>query len=175
MKKLLSMLTAVLLLMSVTGALADSVRFIENSSTFNIEMELPEGATVSANTSVGEMSIVTVTSEGLADVRITVAGSDIYDLESLADLSDEDVALLAETAGMQYENPDIVIDTTPSGNKYIHICSNAESDIDAIFTLYDGYFIEMTQWHDDYAALTEQDYDFMLQLLHNLTFIPVEK
>lgn len=175
MKKLLSMLMAALLLMSVTGALAESIRFIENSSTFDIEIELPEGAKVSANTNVGQMSIVTISSEGLADVSITIAGSDIYDLENLADLSDDDVNLLAETAGMQYENPEIVIDTTPSGNKYIHICSNAESDIDAIFTLYDGYFIEMTQWHEDYAQLTEQDYDFMLQLLHNLTFIPVEK
>ena len=45
--------------------------------------------------------------------------------------------------------------------------------MDSIFTLYDGFFVELTQWHENYAELSEKDYAFMQQLLYNLEFIPL--
>lgn len=173
MKKLLCLLTALLMLVCAGGAIAESVRFIESSSTFDIEMELPEGAKIVSSSGKDDLSIINIASEGLAEVSVTIAPSELYGDNSLNDLSDDDINALAEQAGLQYEAPKITVEVTPSGNKYIHICSNGESDVDSIFTLYDGFFIEMTQWHENYAELSEKDFAFMQQLLYNLEFIPL--
>lgn len=174
MKKLLAILLAMALTLGCGLAAAEtSVRFVEDSTDFDIEMPLPEGATVGEKIAVGSLSMFEILKDGLATVRVTIAPSDIYDKESLADLDDEEVLALMTLAGEQYEVPEMTIDTTPLGNKYIHVCANSEFDIDSVFTLYMGYFIELTQWHDDYSTITDDDLAFMLQLLHNIEFKPL--
>ncbi|MDD3213128.1 MAG: hypothetical protein PHY64_05620 [Eubacteriales bacterium] len=172
MKKILAIVTAVVLTFCCTAAFAEVVTFQEDSTDFNIQMELPEGATVGEQEASELVSVCEIQSEGLADVYITIAPSDIYDKLSMNDLSDEDVDSLVSMATAQYDNPEVNIEITPSGNKYIHV--NSDAGIDSVFTLYLGYFVELTQWHEDYSAITDADYAFMLQLLHNIEFLPVE-
>ena len=175
MKKLLAILMAALLTFSCASALGESVRFVEDSADFDIEMPLPEGATVVSQSGSELVSMTEIHSEGLANVRVTIAASDIYETQSMNDLTDEEVEALKALAGVQFEEPEMTVDVTPSGNKYIHVCANAESDIDSIFTLYMGYFVELTQWHEDYSEITEADFAFMQQLLYNIEFLPLEK
>ncbi len=178
MKKLLAILLSTLMLLSCVGAFAegmDTVRFVEDSPNFDIEMPLPEGATVGDKGSVDTYSYVVIENGTLASVVISVAPSDLYDGLSMNDLSDDDVEILKATAAEQYDDPVLTVDVTPSGNKYIHVCANSEYDIDSIFTLYMGYFVELTQFHDDFSTITDEDYAFMQQLLYNITFTPVEK
>ncbi len=173
MKKLIAWLLAAILMLSCSCALAETVYFIEDSRDFDIEMILPEGATVGALFGSALVSLMEIRKEGLAKVMISVAPSDLYGKRSMNDLTDEEIEGLKETAGAQYEAPEIAVEVTPSGNKYIYLSANAEDDMDAIFTLYMGYFIELTQWHENYAAITEADHAFMLELLHNIEFKPV--
>ncbi len=179
MKKLVTILLAMVLTACLAAsALAEggNVRFVESSSDFDIEMALPEGATVGTQMGRAQVSVVEILSEGLATVRISIAPSDTYDKESMNDLTDEEIETLKTLAGSQYDQPELTVDVTPSGNKYIHVCANSEYDMDSIFTLYMGYFVELTQWHDgDYAKITEADYAFMQQLLYNISFLPLEK
>lgn len=171
MKKAMSVLLAVMLLLFTFGASAESFRFTEDSSDFDISMLLPEGAVVDSQRGVGDLSLVTVTKEGLASVRISIAPTDEYDKESMNDLSEEDIEHLKQLSATEFDDPIITVEVTLLGNKYIHVCANdAESDSDAIFTLYKGYFIEMTQWHEDYSEITDADYAFMQQLLYNVEF-----
>lgn len=174
MKKLLSLLLCLALALCLTGATAETVRFVEDSSTFDIEMELPEGAAVRSSTGGTGVSVMRIGKEGLATVSVNIAVSDLLGEDSLNDMGEEDVQLLVQAAGEQYDAPSSSVDITPSGNKYIYTCSNGESDMDSIVTVYDGYFIEMTQWYDDYHELTEADHAFLLQLLYNLEFLPIE-
>lgn len=177
MKKILALLMAVVLTLSCVSALAEdakSIRFVEDSPKFDIEMAIPEGATAVAKDGTDQVNVVEVTMEGIADVLVTIAGTDVYDDRSMNDLTEEEIEALKLIASEQYEEPLLTVDETPSGNKYIHICANSEvSDIDAIFTLYLGYFVQLTQWHEDYAEITEKDFDFMKQLLYNIEFIPL--
>lgn len=173
MKKILAILLTALMLFG-TCASAETVRFVENSTAFDIVMELPEDAVVMMQMQISELSIVTVGCKDLANVSISIAPSDIYDDKNLADLTDDEVMELMSIAGSQFENPAGTVDVTPSGNKYIHICSNDSSDMDVIFTVYKGYFVELTQWREDFEPLTEEDEKFMFQLLYNIEFIPVE-
>lgn len=172
MKKLLAVMTAIVLTFSCTAAFAEVVKFQEDSTDFDIQMGLPEGATVGEQTASELVSVCEISSEGLADVYITIAPSDLYDKLSMNDLSDDDVAALEALATEQYDNPETAIEITPSGNKYIHVSTDA--GIASIFTLYLGYFVELTQWHEDYSEITDADYAFMQQLLHNIEFLPVE-
>ena len=171
MKKTLAILLAVMMMLVCSGALADTVKFMEDSSEFDIEMALPAGAAVSDQATSPLVSYCLITSEGLASVAITIAPSDIYGSSSLKDLSAEDVEALKAQAGEQYEDPEMTIETTPSGNDYIFVNADEEG-INAIFTLYLGYFVELTQWHDDFSPITEADNAFLLELLHNIEFLP---
>ena len=114
MKKLLCLLTALLMLVCAGGAIAESVRFVETSSTFDIEMELPEGAKIVSTTGKDDLTIVNIASEGLAEVSITIAPSELYGDSKLNDLSDEEINALAERAGLQYEAPKTTIEVTPA-------------------------------------------------------------
>ncbi len=173
MKKVLAILTAVMMLMLFSAtALAETVKFVEDSTDFDISMELPEGATVGEKDSSALVSVCEIKSEGLADVYITIAPSDLYGDESMNDLSDTDVADLEALAVEQYDDAQTSIEVTPSGNKYIHVTTDV--GMGSIFTLYMGYFVELTQWHEDYSELTDADFAFMQQLLYNITFQPLQ-
>lgn len=171
MKKVLAILTAAILLFGSASALAEVVKFAEDSSNFDIQMELPEGASVGKQVDSELVSVCQINSEGLASVYITIAPSDIYGDLSMNDLSEVDVENLKSLASEQYDQPEMTVEVTPSGNTYIHVSSDA--GIASIFTLYRGYFVELTQWHDDYRELTDVDYAFMLQLLYNINFLPL--
>lgn len=170
MKKALAILITVMMVLACGGALAETVKFLENSSDFDIEMALPEGASVSDQEASELVSYYEIASEGLASVAVTIAPSDIYGDLSMNDLSDAEVEDLIALATEQYDAPITSVEVTPSGNAYIFI--NADEGIDVIFTLYLGYFVELTQWHDDFGEITEADSAFMLQLLYNIEFLP---
>lgn len=175
MKK--GLLWVVVLALSLTcfGALAETVHFMENSSDFDIQMELPEGAEIGEKRINELLSYMEIKHEKYAPVYVTIAPSDLYEKRSMNDLSDEELEELKISAGIQHEDPILSIEITPSGNKYIHICSNTVFDVDEIFTLYKGYFVQLTQFdvEGDFRELTEEDHTFMMQLLYNIEFIPI--
>ena len=59
---------------------------------------------------------------------------------------------------------------SPEGNLYLFVSSNDEWDVDSLFTIYEGYFVELIQYHDDYSQQTEADDDFARSLLYGIAF-----
>ena len=112
----------------------------------------------------------TVHSDEHADVVISIAPSELYVGRSMADLSEEELDELRSIAGEQYENPTFATETSPEGNLYLFVSSNDESDIDSLFTIYEGYFVELIQYHDDYSEQTDADDDFARSLLYGIEF-----
>ncbi len=172
MKKALAILVAVMMTLVCGGALAETVKFLEDSSVFDIEMALPDGAVVGDQDSSELVSYSEITSEGLASVAVTIAPSEEYGDLSMNDLTEEEVEQLKALVAEQFESAELTVEITPSGNAYIFVNADEEG-IDAIFTLYLGYFVELTQWHDDFSELTDADNAFMMQLLYNIEFLPV--
>ena len=80
------------------------------------------------------------------------------------------LACLLYTSGEQYENPAFATETSPEGNLYLFVSSNDESDIESLFTIYEGYFVELIQYHDDYSEQTDEDDDFARSLLYGIEF-----
>ena len=91
-------------------------------------------------------------------------------LISSLEISEEELDELRSIAGEQYENPTFATETSPEGNLYLFVSSNDESDIDSLFTIYEGYFVELIQYHDDYSEQTDADDDFARSLLYGIEF-----
>ena len=175
MKKTLCLLMVALLMTVAFGASAEKVKLNTSASGFEVELTLPEGAVITSTQAVGDNTITVVSKEGVAPVRIVIAPSELYDnTQSLVDLSDEEKAELLQMVCEQYENPLSEIETTPSGNQHYMIDTNAESDLHIIFTLYKGYFFELTQWHEDYATLVEADMTFHHAIAEGLWVVAAE-
>ena len=93
--------------------------------------------------------------------------------EAVVSVTDDGIAPDSEEltgAGEQYENPNFATETSPEGNLYLFVSSNDESDIDSLFTIYEGYFVELIQYHEDFSEQTEADDDFARSLLYGIEF-----
>lgn len=169
------MLLAALLLTAAVGASAEKIRLEDMSKDFDIELTLPEGASVLSTEHVSDNVITTIAKEGVASVRCVVSPSEMYDAtQSLANLPKEEKEALKLLVGEQYANPTYSLEVTPSGNEYYMVSACEGSDVHVAFTLYMGWFMELSQWNDDYATLDQDDMDFMLDLWHGLWVVPVK-
>ena len=174
MNKCLSVLLVLCLLLGASSALAQTVTTelmrLDNGVTIVINHD--ESVQIKpAMEEFPESNIWMVTDQVHANVFLNIAVSEIDSELSLADLTEEEQMQYGRMIGAMYENPEIHLDTTPSGNLYLHVCSNEESDIDSIFTIYKGCFVELIQFANDFAPLTEDDKAFCLSVLHGIEFV----
>ena len=175
MNKILSLLLALCLLLGASSALAQTLTTellkLDNGVTIIINHD--EGLQItSAEIETPNVGFWSLNDNVHASVFLSIAPSEIDSELSLADLTEEQQLQYGQMVGEMFVNPEIHLDTTPSGNLYLHVCSNEASDIDTIFTIYKGYFVELIQFSgEDFAPLTEEDKAFCLSLLHGIEFI----
>ena len=174
MKKFLS-LFLVLCLLGTTGALAETIttELMKLNNGVSIVINHDESVQIKpAMEDFFDSNVWQVTDQVHADVFLSIAPSEIDSELSLGDLTEEQQLQYGQMVGEMFDNPEIHLDTTPSGNVYLHVCSNEESDIDTSFTIYKGYFVELIQFSaDDFAQLTEEDKAFCLSVLHGIEFV----
>lgn len=173
MKRILSFVTVLCLLAAFcVSAFAEEVVLKELDETYNVVIISDEKFNIEVIESEHEDVDCWIIDDGVhAPVNLAIAPSEIVGGVSLSDYSEEEQMMLAEMAGAMFENPEIHLDTTPSGNLYIHICSNEQSDIDSIFTIYKGYFVELLQHKDDFSQLSDEDRAYCLSILHAIEFV----
>ena len=175
MKKILSLFLILCMMLSVSCALAGNVTTelmtLENGAT--VVLSHDESVQIASAAHGAPGFGFWVADDGVhASVTLRIAPSEIDSELSLADLTEEQQLQYGSQVGEMFANPEIHLDTTPSGNKYLHVCSNEESDIDTLFTIYKGYFVELIQFSgNDFAQLTEDDKAFCLSLLHGIEFV----
>lgn len=175
MKKILTMLLAALLLCAAACAVAESetIYLADVGEGCEAVLVVDNPVTVSfLNDEVATGFVYAkVSREGLADVHIVIAKSEVAEGKSLADLGEEGMAVLKELVGEQYENPIIEEKTSPSGNLFIEVCSNEEeSEIDTMLTIFEGYIISMEVYREDFSKLSEADKAFGEEMLYAFWF-----
>lgn len=170
MQKIVLLLLCAALTLACAPAFAEVVPLAENTDRFDITIALPEGATLSSNWIYETSTIATVEKDGLAGVVIAIAPSEIYDEQSLGDLRDEEINALKEQTCEDYDNPTSEVSVTPSGNKYILVRQDGELAMATVFTLYRGYFVQLTQINGDFAPLTDADTEFLMDNLYGIEF-----
>ena len=175
MKKLLGFTLAALMLAGCACAeiatVETTIPLTQPDSPVTITLTCEEALEVEFDQDVPSTMVrATVHSEEHADVVISIAPSELYVDRSMADLTEEELDELRAIAGEQYENPSFATETSPEGNLYLFVSSNDESDIDSLFTIYEGYFVELIQYHEDYSEQTDADDDFARSLLYGIEF-----
>lgn len=175
MKKLLCLTLAALMIAGVACAeiatVETTIPLTQPDSPVTITLTCDSALEVEfADDVPSGMVRATVHSAEHADVVISIAPSELYVDRSMADLTEEELDELRAIAGEQYENPSFATETSPEGNLYLFVSSNDESDIDSLFTIYEGYFVELIQYHEDYSEQTDADDDFARSLLYGIEF-----
>ena len=175
MKKLLCLTLAALMIAGVACAeiatVETTIPLTQPDSPVTITLTCDSALEVEfADDVPSGMVRATVHSDEHADVVISIAPSELFVDRSMADLSEEELEELRAIAGEQYANPSFATETSPEGNLYLFVSSNDESDIDSLFTIYEGYFVELIQYHDDYSEQTDADDDFARSLLYGIEF-----
>ncbi|MDD3336222.1 MAG: hypothetical protein PHI98_12015 [Eubacteriales bacterium] len=173
MKKLLMVLLCMALLFSGACAGAETVKLGENASSFDIQVVLPEGASLTYNEFENDYTNIGVIKDGVKEVIVTIAPSEEYAGLSMNDLSDDEISLLAEQTASDFSQYTVKIDATPSGNQYVLITAGEENNFATLFTVYRGYFVQLAQFDTDFSALSEADTAFMLEVLYGIEFVDV--
>ena len=181
MKKTFAVIVSLLVicLAAVSGfAAAEKVRLVEDSPTFDIEMELPEGSKIDERYDDKLFSLVKVKKDGMAPVIVTISPSEIYDeTESFDTMKEEEIKNIADITIANDPGSDYTIETSDEGNPYIfiHTHTGEDSHYDSILLLYHGYCIFLAQMHEDFSKLNDNDTAFLLQMLKNIHFIELQK
>lgn len=174
MKKLLNLLLVLCLVLGSSSALAQTMttELMKLDNGITIVIHHDESVQIKpAMEGFSDANLWIVTDQAHADVFLNIAPSEIDRELSLGDLTQEQQMQYGQMVGAMFASPEIHLDTTPSGNLYLHVCSNEESDIDTIFTIYKGYFVELIQFFSDFAQLSEEDQAFCLNVLHGIEFV----
>ena len=172
MKKLCALLLAALLLCSCS-ALAETVKLLEDSPTFDITLEIPDGAEFLPFMSNG-IAMAHVQQEGMAHVFISVAFSELYTV-NLADMDESEREALIAAQIRDYGDVTVLPGVTPEGNMYVEFRADSGNDLSVVWTLYQGYFIQLSLYYEDGKPLTEADHAFMMDLLYGMHFVPAEE
>ena len=103
-----------------------------------------------------------------ANVYIIIVPSEITESISLKDLDEDGLALFKSLCGAQYINPEITEKTTPSGNLYIQVFSNEQSQVNSFITLFEGYMIQIDYYYPDFSELDADDHAFAEEILYGI-------
>ena len=172
MKRIAVLLLTLLMCASAACAQAQTTATLASvEGQFEIVLQYEEPLTLTQEEAPASYVYFSAEREGLAPVYVSIAPSELAEGLSMADLGEEGQRMLLAMASNGYQSPVTETRTTESGNLYLSICSNEESDIDTLFTLYKGYFVQLTQFKDDFSALTDADKAFCLELLQGIEFI----
>lgn len=171
MKKICALLLAAVLLCSCS-AMAETVKLTEDSAVFDITLEIPEGAEFLPFVSNG-IAMAHVQREGMAHVFVSVAFSELYDGD-LADLEESEREALIAAQTRDFGDVTVLPGMTPEGNMYVEFQPNSGTDISVVWTLYQGYFVQLSLYYENGQPLTEADRDFMMEMLYGMHFVPAE-
>ena len=175
MKKMIALFLSLLMLMSMTGAMASEViSTIELTEKVDIQMELPEGYTAMKQRldSVLYAGIYT-NDENKPQFTLSIAYSDLtYAVPEIVLTSEEEIEQAKQIIGMDFADPTYTVEATTHGTKFLVINENgAEEDYAHLVTNYQGYFIQMYINAAEGAEVTDEDIATALAILSSLALV----
>lgn len=173
MKRIIALTLALTTLIFAPFALAETVRIAENASGFDLTISLPADATLGEdNHDSVPYTFITFSDQAKPRIYISVAPNELYDAASVAKLSKGDRDALAADVSGEMADPTVSLKKTAAGYDYLLVEDNADIDSAVYVLLKEGYLIQMSVWHDNYATLTPEDDALATSLLDSLQIIP---
>ena len=146
MKKVIALCLSLMMLLSLTSAMAiDRYSSIELTDKMNIQVELPEGYTVTKDRQDTALyASITTEDESKPQYTFSIAYADLSEGPTPGEMTDEDIQLAKELVSSDFANPSFSVMATGEGTKFLVINENdAEADYVIMITNYEGYFVQM--------------------------------
>ena len=182
MKKIISVLLSLALLLSCAAAFAETAEKAELGTLsvngeFTIQAPIPEGykMTMKRQDAVRIIAVFKSEDETKPVMELSIGLEDVWEPGTrLNDVSDEDLAAIESS--FYWEDPDYQISYTETehGTKLL-IAQLPEKSTVVIYSLYEGYDIEFTLMDLNDNELTQEQIDTCIKLLSDTDFVAPEK
>lgn len=185
MKKLTSLLLAVMMLLCSVAALADETAddtlVITTDLPIDVQIPNPENANVDyyEYENVGYIVYSVGDAEAATTLKyfVTLAMSDdtLLNGKDLADATDDEIKELFEVATSPAEGEEnpytYEVVTFDDGTKALNIVDESQRDSAWVLTVKNGVFVQVFAWYDDLTALSDAEIQDAVNLMDALTFI----
>ena len=174
MKHLIALALAALMVLSCAGfALAEAQTYdlfsIGSKAMITLTIDR-DPLRITSDEAFNELGVsqAVVEADGVAPCRVSIAKSDVTDELSLIDLSEDELEALKDIMSEQFENPEIITGKVNDVGYMAVKNYGDEGHIHTIFTIVNGYFVQTTQYHEDFSKLTEEDGSFAYAVISGL-------
>ena len=117
---------------------------------------------------------VYISTDDLAPCVLSIAKSELADGMSLTEMGQEGIDALVELVSEQYENPTIKTGKIGENTFIALMVYGDEGDVHSVFTIENGYFVQLDQYNDDFSDMDADDGDFAKAILGGLGVKPVQ-
>ena len=174
MKKIALLLLVMVFAISVAAADSQTIKISEDQDAFDLYLTLPLGSVIVGTEVEDEYSITTVEINGDENliVRIVTAPDELYAGVSLADLSDDEIAMIVSWYTEEMIQPSVDHFTSDNGLDYVVIneeYADGSSDSSEAISLVLGYEIMVSVTHADYSVLTNTEMTIAPAIVETLT------
>ncbi len=169
MKKLIALLLTIIMMMSIGNVFAEEMVIHNAFETFDFQVATPEGYTMTQE-QINNVYLInyTIPDEDKVNYTITIAYSELYDEQTMCDLTQEEKDLFVSLLALNYSNPIISYFTTEDETELVILDESIdEVDFITIATIEVGYVVEMHITHEDYAQVTDEEYEIGVQIFND--------
>ena len=184
MKKIVALLMALLMALSVCALAEEEAEAVENAETTTLEVdqildftirmdELPEGYELEVTPVDGDLYARFYKDDASCQYLVSVAYSELFDIYTLKidELTEEEMEQMKAFLSQGYHDPSFSFDKTAHGTDVILVNENGAGDDWAEYiAIYEGYFISIAIVKD--TDLTEEDLATALKVLSDLWIVP---
>ena len=111
---------------------------------------------------------VHISTDDLAPCVLSIAKSELANGMSLTEMGQEGVDALVAMVSEQFENPEIKTGKIGE-NTYIAMMNYGDDgDAHSVFTIENGYFVQLDQYNEDFSDMDSADGDFAKAILAGL-------
>ena len=117
---------------------------------------------------------VHISTDDLAPCVLSIAKSELADGMSLTEMGQEGIDALVELVSEQFENPEIKTGKIGESTYIAMMVYGDDGDAHSVFTIENGYFVQLDQYNEDFSDMDSTDGDFAKAVLAGLGVKPVQ-
>ena len=172
MKKILSLLVAVMMVSCVAASLAEVIQLDSPIIGYDMIITLPEGVESTIDSSADSTWIRFTYGP---NYNLTIARSDLFEGKGIADLSQEERDILAGMLCDHAAAPKYSEITLENDLVVMLVEEETEAnDFASMQTIFNGYFITLYVANENYAKLSVDDAENMVEIMQSIVFSPAE-
>lgn len=178
MKKIITLVLSLCLLITSVSAFAESTPIANGSKEYNIVIELPEGFEITENEYLEDADlsavIIDYPAAETANFYLMIAYDELFGTSSLSDMDAETEQAFFEYATAGFEAPTYEMRSLDNDVRVMVLNEDGASDFAYVMTVYHGYFVFIYIAHEDYSTIGNDDIEKAVALVDAIAFEKAE-